>query len=610
MSSSQSSTNHSNNSNSNNNNNCKTITTTDSYNYEEENADLLDNNNHKTSSLEKNNEEQSQSTITREEDEKHLNSPILFTTPTKNSIQILSSISFNESSNDNNNDCYDEISPLTSPALQIITESTKQQQLKQEEEEQSTESERKVIMDDNNQSLDLPLVQNIQSDIIHPNRETQQEQIIIPPPIETSASNTSTISYKDDDTNEIIEIEVKDVTDYSKSSIAESLSLVDSTDNGNNDGNLLRGWSRDDDNDDDDDDKSNNNHTSNNKKSSNLQELNATIDLDQNDETDDIPEISESLSFLSQSQPASTNQISMNRGEKALKAIKKASVAVTGGALVAVGLPIMVAPTPGGVVVCGSGLALLATEFPAAQRVLDKSRDGLERMVGKEEDDNDNSDEEKEKKGNELITVNSSSSSHGGKRYARLNNNGDDRDCNSHDEDDDITDPDNISLVCETRSITSAGSTRPMTAEQRIEGAITNARKATKRTKRNLKKFVRGTILPLMNKITTEKGATTANDSLSENTSQHNLNSIHSSKSEESFNVKDDPVPIIQQLSNDTFFEASQSCDDFLRGESIQEMTIIPKKKQTPVENKTSTTIASFPLSSPNKEVEEDCFKI
>lgn len=80
-----------------------------------------------------------------------------------------------------------------------------------------------------------------------------------------------------------------------------------------------------------------------------------------------------------------------------LKLIRKASVAVTGGALVAVGLPMIPMPTPGGVVVVGSGMALLATEFPAAQKALDRSRQGLANLVGDDEDDDDEKKEKKKK---------------------------------------------------------------------------------------------------------------------------------------------------------------------------------------------------------------------
>lgn len=80
-----------------------------------------------------------------------------------------------------------------------------------------------------------------------------------------------------------------------------------------------------------------------------------------------------------------------------LKMIRKAGVAVTGGALVAVGLPMIPMPTPGGVVVVGSGMALLATEFPAAQRALDRSRQGLAHLVGDESDDDEDKVEKKKK---------------------------------------------------------------------------------------------------------------------------------------------------------------------------------------------------------------------
>mmetsp|Transcript_24882 Transcript_24882/g.30583 ORF Transcript_24882/g.30583 Transcript_24882/m.30583 type:complete len:321 (+) Transcript_24882:255-1217(+) len=142
-----------------------------------------------------------------------------------------------------------------------------------------------------------------------------------------------------------------------------------------------------------------------------------------------------------------------------LKMVRKASVAVTGTALVAVGIPMIPMPTPGGVLVTGSGMALLATEFPAAQRILDRSRDGLENLVGNEEDD----DEQEE--------INSNKT----EQKSRVNKK-----------------PDGLRLV----------------KMDEVDEIINAADKAGKRTKRSLKRFVRRTILPIMSKVTTDKEAT------------------------------------------------------------------------------------------------------
>ena len=63
------------------------------------------------------------------------------------------------------------------------------------------------------------------------------------------------------------------------------------------------------------------------------------------------------------------------------KHAKKATVGVVGGAMTAVGLVMIPLPTPFGVVVAGSGLAVLGTEFPAAKQVLETSRDKLVEVI-------------------------------------------------------------------------------------------------------------------------------------------------------------------------------------------------------------------------------------
>jgi hypothetical protein len=52
---------------------------------------------------------------------------------------------------------------------------------------------------------------------------------------------------------------------------------------------------------------------------------------------------------------------------------RKTGVAVAGGTMVGVGLIMIPLPTPFGCVVAGSGMAVLGTEFPAAQRALDRT---------------------------------------------------------------------------------------------------------------------------------------------------------------------------------------------------------------------------------------------
>jgi hypothetical protein len=61
--------------------------------------------------------------------------------------------------------------------------------------------------------------------------------------------------------------------------------------------------------------------------------------------------------------------------------LKKAGVAVSGGAMVGVGLIMIPLPTPCGALVAGAGMAVLGTEFPQAQRVLDRTRDAVVHVI-------------------------------------------------------------------------------------------------------------------------------------------------------------------------------------------------------------------------------------
>ena len=69
--------------------------------------------------------------------------------------------------------------------------------------------------------------------------------------------------------------------------------------------------------------------------------------------------------------------------------VRKAAVAISGGALIAVGIPLIPLPGPGCLVVAG-GLSVLASEFPAAQKVLDRGKENLEQFAEKkDEEDSD-----------------------------------------------------------------------------------------------------------------------------------------------------------------------------------------------------------------------------
>mmetsp|Transcript_20182 Transcript_20182/g.30349 ORF Transcript_20182/g.30349 Transcript_20182/m.30349 type:complete len:276 (-) Transcript_20182:134-961(-) len=91
-------------------------------------------------------------------------------------------------------------------------------------------------------------------------------------------------------------------------------------------------------------------------------------------------------------EPSTLSKISSNEGKKdESSVIKKTATAVAGGAMVGVGLIMIPLPTPFGAVVAGGGMAVLGTEFPAAQRALDKTcnavADVIEKSVSKDDDD-------------------------------------------------------------------------------------------------------------------------------------------------------------------------------------------------------------------------------
>lgn len=68
---------------------------------------------------------------------------------------------------------------------------------------------------------------------------------------------------------------------------------------------------------------------------------------------------------------------SSNEKQTILEAARKAGVAVAGGTMVGIGMVMIPLPTPFGFAVAGAGMAVLGTEFPAAQRALDSTRDIL-----------------------------------------------------------------------------------------------------------------------------------------------------------------------------------------------------------------------------------------
>ena len=208
-----------------------------------------------------------------------------------------------------------------------------------------------------------------------------------------------------------------------------------------------------------------------------------------------------------------------------VKMARKAGVAVTGGALVIVGLPMIPMPTPGGVIVVGSGMAVLATEFPAARRALDRSRQGLANMVGDESDD----DEEKKKKKKKAANI------------AKLVF-----------EDEDVA----------KKKLAKNKAKRilnPLYRSQKGQPVFNNddlkefkdkTTKAARAAKKNVKGFIRGTVLPLMERMTSSSDGAVSSKS-EKSIPQHRLRSGSRGK------VKPPPVirtprKTVQKNINDT----------------------------------------------------------
>lgn len=157
---------------------------------------------------------------------------------------------------------------------------------------------------------------------------------------------------------------------------------------------------------------------------------------------------------------------------------RKVSVGVAGGAMVLVGLPMIPAPTPGGVVVVGGGMALLATEFPAAARALDKTRERLAKAVAEDPDGhNDEAD---------------------GKENAKSNSTPTRTPTRSKPENNASTEYSVTGTPLRQGSHASRHTKEYMDEVQEVRRRAT---KTMKDTKQSVKRFIRGNILPIMEKM-------------------------------------------------------------------------------------------------------------
>mmetsp|Transcript_18319 Transcript_18319/g.25830 ORF Transcript_18319/g.25830 Transcript_18319/m.25830 type:complete len:272 (-) Transcript_18319:251-1066(-) len=101
--------------------------------------------------------------------------------------------------------------------------------------------------------------------------------------------------------------------------------------------------------------------------------------------------------------------------ENLIDMARKAGVAVGGGAMVGLGLVMIPLPTPFGCVVAGAGMGVLAKEFPAAQQVIDQTRDAVVDVIEKncldEDDDDDQEEHDQDEEGTRSSTTTSTRSS-------------------------------------------------------------------------------------------------------------------------------------------------------------------------------------------------------
>eukprot|EP00550_Attheya_septentrionalis_P002155 CAMPEP_0198291106 /NCGR_PEP_ID=MMETSP1449-20131203/8747_1 /TAXON_ID=420275 /ORGANISM="Attheya septentrionalis, Strain CCMP2084" /LENGTH=311 /DNA_ID=CAMNT_0043989703 /DNA_START=179 /DNA_END=1114 /DNA_ORIENTATION=- len=115
--------------------------------------------------------------------------------------------------------------------------------------------------------------------------------------------------------------------------------------------------------------------------------------------------------------------------EQTQKTARKVGVAIVGGSLIVIGVPLIPLPGPGFLTILG-GFTLLSTEFPAAQGVLDGIRNRLvEAIYAKEDDDNSSTDSsslDDERNDKEIETDIDTTSSSNGKPEMLQQNTSDD----------------------------------------------------------------------------------------------------------------------------------------------------------------------------------------
>ena len=92
------------------------------------------------------------------------------------------------------------------------------------------------------------------------------------------------------------------------------------------------------------------------------------------------PETMRSLGFLLQKGRGGGGDGS-DAFSSVMGAARKVGVGLAGGAMVGIGAVVAIAPTPGGILLAGAGMGVLATEFDGAKRAMDKGRSKLVDLI-------------------------------------------------------------------------------------------------------------------------------------------------------------------------------------------------------------------------------------
>eukprot|EP00978_Attheya_sp_CCMP212_P004186 scaffold9072_cov49-Attheya_sp.AAC.5 len=183
--------------------------------------------------------------------------------------------------------------------------------------------------------------------------------------------------------------------------------------------------------------------------------------------------------------------------EQTQKTARKVGVAIVGGSLIAIGVPLIPLPGPGFLTILG-GFTLLSTEFPAAQGVLDGIRNRLvEAINAKEDDDNSSTDIpslDDERNDKETETDKDTTSRSNGKPETLQQNTRDDPKETRNDE---LSHGEAPEKSVETRKDTKKNAYSENNKLDLVE-------ESSRELKRQAKSFGKNIVLPILNRVCTD----------------------------------------------------------------------------------------------------------